>query len=274
MICGAVVAGAFFFLKETYVPVLLANRKRELERTEGGSYWFEGEDNASLVTRLGHSVQRPLRILFTQPIVIAMATYQALIFATTYSLYTQFQAVYGDEYGFSTLQVGLVYLGPGLGFLTAVWFLVPRIDTVYNKLAKKHGEGKPEYRLPLGNIGAVLIPIGLFWYAWAVEYHAHWFVSVVATFFYGIGQVAIFNCVQNYYIDAFEKYAASAIAGGALFRSLVGGIVPIFTPVLVEKYGFGWGMSIFGMIGIVLAPIPIVFWYYGQFLREKFAIEL
>jgi hypothetical protein len=275
IICAVVVAGAFFFLKETYVPVLLAKRKRELERTEGGNYWFEGEDHASLTMRLGRSVQRPLRILFTQPIVIAMATYQALIFATTYSLYTQFQAVYGDEYGFSTLQVGLVYLGPGLGFLTAVWSLVPRIDAVYNRLAKKHGgEAKPEYRLPLANIGAFSIPIALFWYAWAVEYHAHWVVSVVATFFYGIGQVAIFNCVQNYYIDAFEKYAASAVAGGALFRSLVGGIVPIFTPMLVDKYGFGWGMSIFGFIGVALAPIPVVFWYYGQFLRERFAIEL
>jgi len=215
-----------------------------------------------------------MRILFTQPIVIAMATYQALIFATTYSLYTQFQAIYGEWYGFSTLQVGIVYLGPGLGFLTAVWFLVPRIDTVYNRLAKKHGEGKPEYRLPLANIGAVLIPISLFWFAWTVEYHAHWFVTIASTFFYGVGQVVIFNSVQNYYIDTFEKYAASAVAAGAFFRSIVGGVVPMLTPMLLEKYGIGWGMSLFAFLGVLLAPIPVVFWYYGEFLRERFAIVL
>jgi hypothetical protein len=37
-----------------------------------------------------------------------------------------------------------------------------------------------------------------------------------------------FNAVQNYCIDSFEKYAASAIVGGCVFRSLVGGVVPLF----------------------------------------------
>ena len=95
-----------------------------------------------------------------------MSAYQALIFATTYSLYTQFPSIYGDDYGFSTLQIGLVYLGPGMGFLFAVWALIPRIDTIYNSLTKKNnGESKPEFRLPLANIGAVLTPISLFWFA-------------------------------------------------------------------------------------------------------------
>jgi MFS family permease len=165
-ICSAVVTMAFFFLKETYSPVLLSNHKKHLESTEGGRYYFEGEDNRPLKTKLWQSVQRPLRILFTQPIVMVMASYQALIFATTYSLYTQFEPIYGKGYGFSTLQVGLVYLGPGIGFLVAVWFLVPRIDTVYNALTKKHnGISKPEYRLPLANIGAVLTPVTLLWFA-------------------------------------------------------------------------------------------------------------
>ncbi|KAJ8070741.1 hypothetical protein OCU04_001111 [Sclerotinia nivalis] len=150
-----------------------------------------------------------------------MSTYQTLIFATTYSLYTQFSRIYGDGYGFSTVQVGLVYIAPGLGFLSAVRFVVPRIDDVRNHLTRiNKGEAKPEFRLPLANIGAVLIPISLFSFAWMVEYHVHWAVTLVATFFYGIGQVAIFNTVQNYYIDSFEKYAASAIAAGAFFRSL------------------------------------------------------
>jgi MFS family permease len=275
IICSLVTITSFIFLKETFVPVLLARCKRELQNNEGGNYYFDREDDRPLATKLTQSIQRPLRILFTQPIVITMATYQALIFATTYSLYTQFQTIYGTDYGFSTVQVGLMYLGPGLGFLVAVWLLVPRIDTVFNMLTKKHGGvQKPEYRLPLANIGAVLIPISLFVFAWMIEYHVHWFASIAATFFYGIGQVVIFNSVQNYYIDAFERYAASAIAAGALFRSLVGGVIPLFTPLLLDKYGVGWGMSIFGFVGIALAPSPVLFYYFGEGLRERFAIEL
>lgn len=166
---------------------------------------------------------------------------QAILFATTYSLYTNFQPIYQGEYGFNTEQVGLLYLGPGIGFLFCVWFIVPRIDTVYNKLAARNdGKGTPEYRLPLANIGAIFLPVSLFWFAWAVEDHTAWYVSIISTFFYGIGQVIILNSTTNYYIDCFESYAASAIAAGAVFRSVVGGIVPLFAPALFERLGYGW----------------------------------
>lgn len=166
IICTTNVLLGYFFLKETYAPALLAWRKAEYEardRTEGTKYTFEGEDLSPMKSKLLHSLQRPLKIL-SHPIVLTMSIYQALIFGTTYSLYTNMAEIYSGRYGFSTEQVGLLYLGPGIGCLTSVWFLVPRIDTVYNALGKKHGDGgKPEYRLPLANIGAVLIPVSLFW---------------------------------------------------------------------------------------------------------------
>lgn len=269
------VALGFIFLKESYAPVLLARRKRGLEAQGEGKFYFEGEDLRPLRVKLAHSMFRPIKILCTQPIVITMASYQALIFATTYSIYTNMENIYGGEYGFTTSQVGLLYLGPGLGFLTAVRFLVPRIDTVYNYLAKKHGnEGRPEYRLPLANIGAFLLPASLFCFGWAVEYHLHWFVTILPTYFYGMSQIVIFNTVQNYYIDSFEKFAASAIAAGTVFRSLVGGVVPLFAPSWFDDLGYGWGISIFAFVGVALAPSPVLFYYFGPYLRERFAIEL
>jgi hypothetical protein len=84
----------------------------------------------------------------------------------------------------------------------------------------------------------------------------------------------IFNPVQNYYIDSFEKYAASAIAAGALFRSLWGGIVPLFAPALFDRLGYGWGISIFALISIVLAPAPVVFYRFGKKLRNKYQVDL
>lgn len=265
----------FFFLRESYAPILLQKRKHDLEQEDGSTkYKVEGLDESPFLTKLRGSLWRPARI-FAQPIVITMSMYQALIFATTYSIYTNFQPIYEDLYGFNTEQVGLLYLGPGVGLLTAVRFLVPRIDTVYKRLTEKHGgKSKPEYRLPLANIGSVLIPASLFWFAWAVETRVHWAVSIAATFFYGVGQVMILNASQNYYIDSFEKYAASAIAAGAVFRSIVGGIVPLFTPTLMDAVGYGWGISVFAFMSVALAPAPILFYVFGQRIRERFAIEL
>ncbi|KAF2252968.1 MFS general substrate transporter [Trematosphaeria pertusa] len=185
------------------------------------------------------------------------------------------QDIYSGSYGFSIEQVGFLYLGPGSGFLFAVWFLVPRIDDVYKKLTAKHSEKPmPEYRLPLANIGAVFIPMSLFWFAWTVEKHAHWFASIAGTFFYGIGQVMILNCTQNYYIDSFKTYAASAIAAGTVFRSLVGGVVPLLAPSLFDGLGYGWGISVFGFVSLVLAPAPVLFFAFGERIRERFTVKL
>ncbi len=266
----------FLFLKETYAPIILEARKTHYQNSSPSTnYRTTTQDDRPFKTKLAHSMARPLKILFTQPIVLTMAIYQAILFGTTYSLYTNFQAIYGPRYNFSTTQVGLMYLGPGLGFLLAVSFLVPKIDTVYNTLARKNGgEAKPEYRLPLANIGAVLIPLSLFWFAWTVQYKVHWTVPLLSTVFFGLGQITILNTVQNYYIDSFSKYAASAIAAGAVFRSIVGGILPLGASALFEKVGFGWGISVFAFLSLALSPAPLLFMRFGQHLREIFAIDL
>ncbi|KAL8923923.1 MAG: hypothetical protein Q9208_004360 [Pyrenodesmia sp. 3 TL-2023] len=275
IICMVNTALGFLFLQETYAPTILERRKQKYEETEGGKFRIVNQDDRPFWTKLASSMQRPLRILFTQPIVLTMAIWQAILFGTTYSLYTNFEAIYGDGYGFSTTQVGLVYLGPGLGFFICVWFIVPKIDTIYNLLSKKNGdEGKPEYRLPLANIGAVLIPISLFWFAWTVQYKVHWTVPTLSTVFFGLGQITILNTAQNYYIDSFQKYAASAIAAGAVFRSIMGGIIPIFAPAIFDSVGYGWGVSVFAFLSLALSPAPLLFYRYGARIRDKFAIDL
>lgn len=118
------------------------------------------------------------------------------------------------------------------------------------------------------------VPADIFRFAWTVEYRVHWAASILSTPFYGIGQVMILNTVQNYYIDSFEKYAASAIAAGAVFRSVVGGIVPLFVPTLFDIVGYGWGISVFAFLSLALAPAPLLFYYYGGKIREKFTVEL
>ena len=280
IVCSVNTIAGFFFLTETYAPVILEARKRSYEEqasesSSGKKYRIANQDDRPFSIKLGLSMVRPVRILFTQPIVMTMAIYQAIIFGTVYSLYTNFEAIYGNTYGFDTTQVGLVYLGPGLGFLIAVWFLVPRIDTIYNHLTEKNnGEAKPEYRLPLANVGAVFVPLSLFWFAWTIEYEVHFAVPIISTVFFGLGMVTILNSAQNYYIDAFSKYAASAIAAGAVFRSLVGGVLPLGATRLFENLGYGWGISVFGFLSLGLSPAPILLIYYGHTLREAFAIDL
>lgn len=276
IICFLVTAVSWWFLRETLPSTILQSRAQQLEKEDGGHYTYEGQDSRPLFTKLARNIQRPLKILFTQPIVFIMATYQAIIYATMYTLFTNMQATFSEApYNFSTLQVGLLYLGPGSGFLVAVWFIVPQIDVVYKQIAERHHtEPKPEYRLPLANIGSFLLPVTIFWFAWTVEYRLYWLVPILATPFFGLGQVVIFNTLQNYYIDSFSDYAASAIAAGAIFRSVVGGVVPLMAPALFGRLGYGWGWSVFGFAALLLTPSPMLFMRFGERLRERYRIEL
>lgn len=84
----------------------------------------------------------------------------------------------------------------------------------------------------------------------------------------------ILNTTTNYYIDSFEKYSASAIAAGAVFRSVIGGIVPLFASGLFESLGYGWGISVFGFLATAIAPAPLIFYFFGGKIREKFPVNL
>jgi hypothetical protein len=208
-----------------------------------------------------------------------MSLYQALIFSTMYSMYSTFPTIWtSPPYNFTKVQLALTYLAPSVGFSATAAIVVPQIDRVYHRLRVKHhgkeGQGVPEYRLPLASVGAVFLPISLFWFGWTIQAGLSWPIPLAATLLFGASQVSIFNTTQNYYIDSFEQFAASALAAGAFLRSMFGGQIPLYVSSLFDSVGYGWGMSVFAFISVALMPAPLLFYFYGKTLREKFAVDL
>ena len=80
--CSFNTAIGYFFLRETYAPVLLNLKRERLIKENGGNYRFDGQDDRPLGAKLRQSMKRPI-VIFIQPIVLAMSLWQALIFATT-----------------------------------------------------------------------------------------------------------------------------------------------------------------------------------------------
>ena len=76
--------------------------------------------------------------------------------------------------------------------------------------------------------------------------------------------------IQNYVIDCYTKYAASAVAAMTVLRSLAGFGFPLFAPAMYDALGYGWGNSILAFVAIAIgAPAPWVLWHYGPRLRAK-----
>jgi MFS family permease len=130
---------AYFCLFETYAPMILEKRKKQLEQKDSNvSYKVEGASEqpvfqkiksvpepallmfAWLLTLSQQNCSRALRILFTQPIVLIMSIYQAVIFSTMFTLYSTFTNVWtSPPYNFTKKQLALTYLAPATGFIIA-----------------------------------------------------------------------------------------------------------------------------------------------------------
>lgn len=77
--------------------------------------------------------------------------------------------------------------------------------------AKNGGVGRPEYKLPLMIVTTWMLPAGMLIYGWSVQYHVHWIVPNIGAFIFGTGMMFSFLGVQNYMVDTYSLYAASAL---------------------------------------------------------------
>jgi hypothetical protein len=80
--------------------------------------------------------------------------------------------------------------------------------------------------------------------------------------------------IQTYLVDAFTLYAASAIAAATILRSILGAVVPLGGLKMYEVMGLGWGNTFLGLVTLVLAPVPWIFWKYGERIRTKYPLKL
>lgn len=186
-----------------------------------------------------------------------------------YLLFTTFTFVFTENYNFTEATVGLTYIGMGIGMLAGLAVLGFSSDRILNSLAVKHNAGKPkpEYRLPPLMYGAPFIPVGLFIYGWTAQYEIQWAVPLLGTLLVGVGLITAFMAVNTYMVDAFQLYAASAIAANTVLRSIFGAVFPLFALQMYDALGLGWGNSLLAFLSLALCVIPWLFYWYGETLR-------
>ena len=118
--------------------------------------------------------------------------------------------------------------------------------------------------------GAVMIPVGLLIYGWSAQFKVFWLVPNIGAAIFAAGNQLIFQNCQTYIVDAYTRYAASAIAATSLFRSLGGFAFPLFAHAMYGALGYGWGNSVLAFVGVGIGvPAPFILWWYGETLRKK-----
>lgn len=261
-----------FFLQETWAPKLLEQKAKKLRQETGNDKLYaEFSNNQKLVKKLEHSLARPFRLLFTQPIIICLALYMAYLYGLVYLVISSFASLYTspEYYNESTQIGGLHYIALAIGYFVGAQLTSRFNDLLYRRLKKRaNGVGSPEFRVPVMIPCTFLLPAGLFWYGWSAQARLHWIMPDIGAVILAAATICGYQAIQTYVIDAYTKYAASAVASITFLRSLAGFGFPLFAPQLYSALGYGWGNSVLAFVAIAIGvPAPILFWRYGARLR-------
>lgn len=262
--------GTIFYI-ETYSPTLLRAKAQILRKSTGNDnlhtiYELSGDNE--FIPQLRETVTRPIVMLFTNPLVFGLGSFMAVIYGFLYLMIITFPSVFEESYGFSQSEAGLMFLALGIGFVLGVLLWTLALGKVYTYLSEKHGEQKPEFRLPCLFVSAVIMPIGLIWYGWSAQKKAHWVMPCVGSGIFAFGLVCVFQTLQAYLIDVNPVHAASSIAAASIFRFVLGFAFPLFALEMYDKMGYGWGNTFCAILVVLVGfPFPLICYVYGESLR-------
>jgi predicted MFS family arabinose efflux permease len=223
------------------------------------------------------SIIRPTKMLFYSPIILGLSLLTAVVYGCLYLVFTTMSEMYETRYGINSGNVGLTYLGIGVGQFIGISFFGAISDKLIKNMAIRNGgDMKPEYRLPPLLPAIFFMPAGLLWYGWAAQSHAHWIVPIIGSSLIGLGAITVFMPVGTYLVDAYTTYAASATAANTVLRSLGGALLPLCGRQMYAALGFGWGNTLLAGIGISMAPMIWLFLKYGERIRThpRFQINM
>ena len=257
---------------ETYAPIILHRKAKRLRQQTGREYYTKHErDGQSLSKVLTKSLARPCRMLLTQPLVQLMSFYLAYNYGILYIVQSTFASLWTVRYGQSVTASGLHYIAIALGCIVAAQGGARLTDRIWQHLkTQARGETQPEYRVPLMIPGNIIISAGLFWYGWTAQARAFWLLPDVGIAMFSCGIILGTQAMQQYVMDAFPEYVASAQAASQLPRNIAGFAFPLFAPAMYRRLGYGWGNSLLAITFIAIAaPAPLILWKYGAKLRLK-----
>lgn len=131
----------------------------------------------------------------------------------------------------------------------------------------------PESMVSVVCIAAILVPAGELWFAWTcAPATIHWIAPILAGIPFGMGNTGVFIYASNYLTFSYGVYAASAMAGNSVMRSVFGGVLPLAGPAMYAKLGPNWASTLLGLLEVMIIPIPFVFYKYGHKIRMKSAM--
>lgn len=268
--CG-VVSIVMVLIPETYAPVILKRRAKRLRAEHNNPNIMTEQEAEGLSMRelIKTVLVRPISLMLTEPVLDLMNMYIVLIYSLLYAFFFAYPVIFGEIHGYNDGQVGLMFIPILIGALFAL-ITTPIIEKKYIAMCHRR-EPTPEDRLIGAMIGAPFIPIALFILGSTSHHGIIWVGPASSGISFGYGMVLCYYSVNNYIIDAYQAYAASALAAKVFMRSGGGAAFPLFTTQMYHRLGDLWASFLLAFISLAMVAIPFCFYKWGAILRAKWS---
>lgn len=260
------------FIPESHTITILQRRAANLRKTTGNwAIRAPGElEGWSFKGFFEEILAGPAKMLIREPILGLLTIYHGFIYGILYLCLGAIPIIYRG-FKFEGANVFLPYISVLVGAILVCMINILVFEPWYNRQIKlKKKAVLPENRLPLMILASTSFVIGIFWFFWAGAYpnHVHWIVPTIGAAFLGFGIIGIFLSVFNYVLDTYLHHSAMAFASNTFFRSGFGCAFPLFTRPLIINLGIQWAGTLIGCLGVVMCPVPILFFIFGERLRK------
>ena len=195
----------------------------------------------------------------------------SVVYAILYLCFVAYPVVFSEYRGWGPGVSGLAFCGIGIGIMMGIC-AEPLFRRIIYAQAKDPETGKPypEAQASIMLIGSVCTAVGQLGFSWTcLPKSIPWAAPIAFGIPFGAGNCISFIYGSNYLAGAYGIYAASALAGNAVLRSICGGVLPLAGPKMYSALSPQWAGTILGLLEVVLIPIPFILWRYGGKIRAK-----
>ena len=274
ILAGVVGASGSITLYETSPRIILL-RKAQQARIRTGNTALRTkheDDKVNFGTLLQKYLLVPVKMFYSEVILVVMTIYLTFVYGTLYLAYQSF-AIPFRQRGWPTTLTNLPFAAVALGTISA-WGLFSIYTLTWYKSRQRVGERpSPEDRVPPMILGSIVLPIALLWFGWSG--HVQWISQILACYFIGLSLQLIFMSGVVYLVDVYGPNSICAMSVQVVFRSIVAASFPLWSPPMYRHLGVAWSSTVLAGVAALLLPFPLLFRRYGRMLRRssKYAVR-
>jgi len=208
----------------------------------------------------------PVNFLGPIQIIIGLEVTSIIIFLSIYytvwqTVVTMVSTLFERTYNLTELQIGLTFLGNGMGCIIGTLTTGKFLDFDYRRIKKGYINQPENFPLKRARLRTIWLWGGIqcasvLVFGWTLDYHVHISVTIICTFFLRWSATSIISVITTFMVDIFPKQGASATAALNLVRCLMAAGGTAAALPIVNAIGTGWMFTL--LVGVLLVSLGFV----------------